>query len=251
MKSIISSAAFACAAVFAAASPASSAEIMVFAAGTHVEAFKEIVPQFERASGHKLTVRYEPSPVIMKNIEAGEPFDVTVAIKEPMDETAKKGFFAPGERPMVGAVGLGAAVRAGAPKPDIGTVEAFKQAMLRAKGVSIIPAAVNGKHFLSVFERLGIADEMKPKIVAAKAPADVEGAVVRGDADIALFIANGLRGPGLDYVGPVPAEIDQKLVNFVAISAKAKEPQAAAEFVKYLTSPPAVAAMKASGLEMN
>jgi molybdate transport system substrate-binding protein len=251
MNRFIRSAAFACAAVFAAASSASSADIMIFAAGTHVDAFKQIVPQFERASGHKVTVRYEPSPVIMKNIEAGEPFDVAVAIKEPMDETAKKGFFAPGERPMVGAVGLGAAVRAGAPKPDIGTVEAFKQTMVRAKGVSIIPAAVNGKHFLSVFERLGIADEMKPKIVAAKAPSDVAGAVVRGDADIALFIANGLRGPGLDYVGPVPAELDQKLVNFVAISAKAKEPQAAAEFVKYLTSPPSVAIMKANGLEMN
>lgn len=251
MNCFLRSAAFAFAAVFTMASPASSADIIVFAAGTHVEAFKQIVPQFERATGHKLTVRYEPSPVIMKNIEAAEPFDVVIAIKEPMDETAKKGFFAPGERPMVGAIGLGAAVRAGAPKPDIGTVEAFKQTMIRAKSVSIIPAAVNGKHFLSVFERLGIADEMKPKIVAAKAPADVAGAVVRGDADIALFVANGLRGPGLDYVGPVPAEIDQKLVNFVAISAKAKEPQAAAEFVKYLTSPASVAVIKASGLEMD
>jgi molybdate transport system substrate-binding protein len=251
MNRFIRSAALACAAVFAAASSATAADILVLAAGTHVDAFKEIVPQFERASGHKVTLRYEPSPVMMKNIESGEPFDVVVAIKEPMEETAKKGFFAAGERPMVGAVGLGAAVRAGAPKPDIGTVEAFKQTMLQAKGVSIIPAAVNGKHFLSVFARLGIADQMKPKIVAAKAPADVAGAVVRGDADIALFIANGLRGPGLDYVGPVPPELDQKLVNFAAVSAKAKEPQAAAEFVKYLTQPPSVAIMKANGLEMN
>jgi molybdate transport system substrate-binding protein len=251
MNCVIQAVAFVCTAVLTAASPALSADVIVLAAGTHVEALKQIVPQFERASGHKLTVRYEPSPVIMKNIEAAEPFDVAIAIKEPMEETAKKGFFSPGERPMVGAVGLGAAVRAGAPKPDISTVEAFKQTMVRAKGVSIIPAAVNGKHFLSVFERLGISDEMKPKIVAAKAPADVAGAVVRGDADIALFIANGLRGPGLDYVGSVPAEIDQKLVNFAAISAKTKEPQAAAEFVKYLTSPASVAVMKATGLEMD
>ncbi len=240
---------FACAAIFA-ASPAAAADIMVFGAGTHVEAFKTIVPQFESATGHKVTVRYEPSPVMMKNIEAGEPFDVVVGIKGPMDETAKKGFFAPGERPLAGAVGLGAAVRTGAPKPDISSVEAFKQTMLKAKSVSIIPEAVNGKHFLAVFERLGIADEMKPKIVAAKAPADVAGAVVRGEAEIALFIANGFRGPGLDYVGPMPAELDQKLVNTAAISAKAKEPQAAAEFVKYLTSPPSVAVLKASGLEM-
>ena len=241
---------FACAALFTLAAPLHAAEIKVLAAGTHTEAFKTIVPDFERATGHKVTLQYLPSPVIMKNIEAGDPFDAVVAIKGPMDETAQKGFFTAAERPMVGAVGLGAAVKAGAPKPDISTVEKFKQAMLNAKGVSIIPSAVNGKHFLSVFEKLGIAEQMKPKIVEAKAPGDVAGAVLKGDADIALFIANGLRGPGLDYVGSVPAELDQKLVNYAAVSAKAKEPQAAADFVKYLTSPPAVAVLKATGLEM-
>src|SRR4051794_12134868 len=110
MNRFIRSAAFACAAVIAASLPAAAADLKVLAAGTHVDAFKAIVPEFERMSGHKVTLQYQPSPVIMKNIEAGEPFDVAVAIKEPMDETAKKGFFSAGERPMVGAVGLGAAV---------------------------------------------------------------------------------------------------------------------------------------------
>ncbi len=246
----VRSAALACAAVFAVASSAKAAELTVFATGAQIASFKEIVPQFEKASGHKLTVKYEPTPVTMKNIEAGEPFDVAVAIKGPMDETAKKGFFASGERPNVGTVSLGAAVRAGAPKPDIGSVEAFKQTLLKAKAVSILPDSVNGKHFLGVFERLGIADQMKAKIVAAKAPGEVAGAVVKGDADIALFITIGLRAPGVDYIGPVPAELDQKLVNTAAVSAKAKEPQAANEFVTYLTSPPARAALKASGLDM-
>ena len=244
----IQSATLACAAVFGAYS-ATAAELTVFATGAHIESFKSIVPDFERTSGHKLTVKFEASPVTMKNIEAGEPFDVAVTIKGPMTETAAKGFFAAGDRPGAGSVGLGVAVRSGAAKPDVSTVDAFKQALLNAKAVSILPESVNGKHFIAVFERLGIGDAMKAKIVAAKTPAEMTGAVAKGDADIALFIINGLRAPGVDYVGPVPAELDQKLVFTAGIAAKAKEPQAANEFVKYLSSPAALAAMKASGLD--
>ena len=95
------------------------------------------MPQFERESGHKLTVKYDATPVAIKNIEAGEAFDVAVIINGPMNEAAKKGFFAEGERPVVSIVGLGAAVRAGAPKPDISSPETFKQALLKTTSVSI------------------------------------------------------------------------------------------------------------------
>ena len=134
-----------------------AAELKVLATGAHIDSFKEIVPQFERESGHKLTVKYDATPVAIKNIEAGEAFDVAVTINGPMNEAAKKGFFAEGARPVVSIVGLGAAVRAGAPKPDINSPEAFKQTLLKTKSVSILPESVNGKHFISVFERLGIS----------------------------------------------------------------------------------------------
>jgi molybdate transport system substrate-binding protein len=244
-----STTAFICAAMLASASSVQAAELTVFATAAHVDSFKELVPAFEKASGHKLTVNFRTSPVTMKAVEAGEAFDVVVAIKGPVDGTAEKGFFASGDRPVVSVVGLGAAVKAGAPKPNIATADAFKQTLLNAKAVSIVPESVNGKHFLAVFEKLGIGEQMKAKIVAAKAPAEVPAALVKGDADLALFIVNGLRAPGVDYVGPVPAEFDQKLVFVTAVSAKAKEPQAAAEFVKYLQSPAAVAIMKANGLD--
>ena len=244
------SSAFVCgAAALAAAYCVNAAELSVLATGAHIDSFKEIVPQFERESGHKVTVKYEATPVTIKNIEAGEAFDLAVIISGPLNEAAKKGFFAEGERPVVSTVGLGAAVRAGAPKPDIGSPEAFKQTLLKAKSVSILPESVNGKHFIGVFERLGIGEEMKVKIVAQKAPADVPGAVAKGEAELALFISNGLRAPGVDYVGSVPAEFDQMLVFTAAVGAKAKEPRAANEFAKYLTSPAAVAVMKANGLD--
>jgi molybdate transport system substrate-binding protein len=238
-----------CTAVLAAAYSVNAAELKVMATAAHIDSFKEIVPQFERTSGHKLTVKFEATPVTMKNIEAGEEFDVAVTIKGPTDETAKKGFFATGDRPVVSTVGLGAAVRAGAPKPDISSPEAFKQTLLKAKSVAILPESVNGKHFIGVFERLGIGQEMKAKIVLAKAPSEVAGAVAKGEAEIALFISNGLRAAGVDYVGPVPAEFEQKLVFTAAVGAEAKEPQAANEFIKYLTSPAAIAVMKANGLD--
>lgn len=237
------------AAMLASVNPASAAELSVFATAAHVDSFKELVPAFEKASGHKLTVNFRTSPVTMNGVEAGEPFDVVVAIKGPVDGTAAKGFFIDGSRPVVSVVGLGVAVRAGAPKPDIASADAFKQTLLNAKAVSIVPDSVNGKHFLSVFEKLGIGEQMKAKIVAAKSPPEVTAAVVKGEADLALFIVNGLRAPGVDYVGPVPAEFDQKLVFVTAISAKAKEPQAASEFVKFLQSPAAIAIMKANGLD--
>jgi molybdate transport system substrate-binding protein len=238
-----------CTSLFA-ISGANAAEIKVLATAAHIDSFKDIVPQFERASGHKVTVAYNASPVTMKNIEAGENFDVVVAISGPMNEVAKKGFLAADERPVVSSVGLGAAVRAGAPKPDISSPDAFKQALLKAKAVSILPESVNGKHFISVFERLGIGDEMKAKIVPAKAPGDVPGAVAKGDAEIALFISNGLRAPGVDYVGPVPTEFQQTLVFTAATSSKSREPEAARAFIKHLMSPAAAAVMKSKGMDV-
>ena len=227
-----------------------AAELKVLATAAHIDSFKEIVPQFERETGHKLTVKYDATPVAIKNIEAGEAFDVAVTVNGPMNEAAKKGFFAEGVRPVVSIVGLGAAVRAGAPKPDISSPEGFKQTLLRAKSVSILPESVNGEHFISVFERLGISKEMKAKIVAQKSPTDVAQAVAKGEAELALFISNGLRAPGVDYVGPVPGEFDQRLSFTAAVGAKAKEPQAATEFIRYLTSSAAISVMKANGLDV-
>jgi molybdate transport system substrate-binding protein len=213
-------------------------------------AFKEIVPQFERASGHKLTVRYAASPVVIKQIEAGEPFDVAIAVAGPMNDAAKQGFFEAGERPVVCSVGLGAAVRAGAPKPDMGSPEAFKRTLVNAKSVAILPESVNGKHFISVFERLGIGQEMKAKTKPQMEPPQVAEAVAKGEAELGLLVSNLLIGvPGVDYAGLVPPEFQQTLVFTAGLGAKAKELEAASAFIKYLRSPAAAAVIKAYGMD--
>ena len=140
-------------------------------------------------------------------------------------------------------------MRAGAPKPDIGSADAFKQMLIKAKSVAILPESVNGKHFLSVFDRLGIGAEMQAKLKPQKAPPDVAQAVAKGEAALALFLTNLLAVPGVDYVGPVPAEFQQTLVFAAAVGAKAKEPEAAKALIAHLTTPAAGAVMKANGMQ--
>lgn len=228
-----------------------AAEVHVLATGALSGAFKEIVSQFERTSGHKLTVKFAASPVVIKQIEAGDPFDVAIAVVGPMNDAARQGFFTTGERPVVCSVGLGVAVRAGAPKPDLGSAEAFKRTLVNAKSVSILPDSVNGKHFISVFERMGIGEEMKAKIKAQKEPPQVAESVAKGEAEIALLVSNLLIGvSGVDYAGLVPAEYQQTLVFTAAVGAKAKEPEAASAFIKHIGLPAALAVIKAHGMEI-
>jgi molybdate transport system substrate-binding protein len=239
-----------CGLVLAVGAASHAAEVKVLAVGAMPGVFKELVPPFERASGHKVSVEYGATPALMKKIDAGEAFDVAVLVTESMNDPARQGLFA-GARPAIASVGLGAAVRAGAPKPDIGSAEAFKQALLKAKSVSIIPGSVNGQHFLSVFARLGIRDEMNAKLKPVQEPSQVAEAVAKGEAEMALFISNVLVSvPGVDYVGLVPAEFQQILVFSVAAGAKSKDPAAATAFVQHLTTPAAKAAVKANGMDV-
>jgi molybdate transport system substrate-binding protein len=227
-----------------------AAEVRVLAIGALPGALAQLGPQFEQASGHKLIIQYGATPALIKKIEAGEPFDVAILIADMMNDPSKQELFAAGARPTIASVGLGAAGRAGAPKPDIGSAEAFKQALLKAKSVAILPESVNGKHFLSVFQRLGISEEMNAKIKPQTAPPQVAEAVAKGDAELALFVSNVLvSAPGVDYVGPVPAEFQQTLVFAAAVGAKAKEPAAASALIQHLTTPAAAAVMKAHGMQ--
>ena len=200
-----------CVALLFANGPVSAAEIKVVATAAVSGAFKELIPQFESASGHKVTVQYHATPVVLKQIESGEPFDLAIGVASAFN-SAKEGLFT-GPQTTISTVGLGVAVRAGAPKPDLRSADAFKRSLLDAKSVAILPESVNGKHFLGVFDRLGIGEQMKAKIKPQNAPPQVPEAVAKGDAEIALFVTNLLLGvPGVDYAGPLPAEFQQTLV---------------------------------------
>ena len=228
---------------------AEAAEIKVVTTAAMSGAFKELIPQFERASGHKVAVQYYATPVVLKQIESGEPFDVAIGVASAFN-AAKPDLFA-GPQTPISTVGLGVAVRASASKPDLSSADSFKQALLDAKSVAILPESVNGKHFMSVFERLGIAEQMRAKLKPQKAPEDMPKAIAQGEAEIALFVSNLLVGAtGVDYAGPVPAEFDQTLVFTAALGAKAKDPAAANAFIQHLKTPAATAIIVAHGMEL-
>ena len=142
---------------------AHAAEITVLAGQGVVSAVRDLAPAFERASGHKVIISYELGAALMNKVNSDAPVDIVTHYPDAVDDLAKKGKVLPGTRAVFARAGIGVAVKAGAPKPDIGSTEAFKRAMLAAKSVAYSRAGASGLYTAKLMERLGIADAMAPK----------------------------------------------------------------------------------------
>ena len=225
-----------------------AAELKVLAGGSMTGSLNDLGPLFERASGHKITIHYDSTPNLIKLATSGAPFDLGVVPVDVFKDAAAKAASRPDRTIDIARVGYGVVVRAGAPKPDIGTPEAFKQALLKAASITLLPDSAAGAYVLSVFERLGIGADMKAKTKPQTAPAQIAQAVARGDAELGLFLTNVLIAPGVELAGPFPADVQNDLVFTAAAAANTREAEAAKAFITYLTTPAATAVIKAKGM---
>jgi len=227
---------------------AQGAEIRVLAGGAMTAVCGELEPKFEQASGHKLEIFFGTTPNLIKEATSGRPFDIAIVPVDVMQDIAARAKFATGPTLDIARVGLGVAVRAGAPKPDISTPNALKATLLMAQSVASIPESATGYSIAKVFERLGISDQMKAKMKAQPNPAQVVAVVAKGDVALGLFLVNVLTAPGVDVVGPFPAELQQDVVFTAALAADAKESGGATALMTYLKTPEAASIIRAKGM---
>ena len=225
-----------------------AAELKVLAGGSMTAVLNELAPQFERASGHKLVIHFDSTPNLIKLATSGALFDLGVVPVDVFKDAAAKARFAVGPTIDIARAGYGVAVRVGAPKPDLNTPAAFRKSMLEAQSIAYIPASAAGGYVTGVFERLGIAEQMKAKTKPQTATTQIPQAVARGDAELGIFLINVLIAPGVELAGPFPAELQQELVFSAAIAADTKEADAARALIQFLATPAAAAVIKAAGM---
>lgn len=225
-----------------------ASELKLIAGGSLAGLFNELGPQFEKASGHTLSIHFDSTPNIIARVNSGAAFDVAVVPVDVFNDAAAKGRFAPGPTINIARVGYGVIVRAGAPKPDISTPDAFKKALLDAKSIASVPASAAGAYIAKVYERLGIGEDMKAKTRVQSGPTAIAPAVAKGEAELGIFLTNVFNAAGVELVGPFPADLQQELLFASAIAADAKETDAAQALIDYLKTPAATAAIKAAGM---
>jgi molybdate transport system substrate-binding protein len=233
--------------MMAAMTPVKAAELKLIAGGSLAGLFRELGPRFEKASGHTLSIHFDSTPNIVSRINAGTAFDaVVVPIDVFKDATAKSHLAGPAVN--VARVGFGVIVRAGAPKPDLSTPDAFKKALLAAASVASVPASAAGAYVTKVYERLGIAKEMKAKTKVQAAPTAIAPAVAKGEAELGIFLTNVFNAPGVELAGPFPADLQQELEFASAVATDATESAAAKALIDFLSTPDAIAVIKAAGM---
>ncbi|HXA66278.1 MAG TPA: substrate-binding domain-containing protein [Bryobacteraceae bacterium] len=211
---------------------------------------EDLQPQCEKTIGHPLAIEYSAAALLKQNVDAGEQFDVAFLTTEVTDELIKEGKVTAESRVDLGRVGVGIGIRAGAPKPDISSPDALKRTLLNAKSITYAKDGAARKLIEKIYDRLGITNEVQPKIMLQSVPGRPQTAVADGQAEMVMtLISEILPVKGVELVGPVPKEL-QSYVSFRGgVSAHTKNAEASRAVVKFFTSSKAAAAYRARGLE--
>jgi molybdate transport system substrate-binding protein len=227
-------------------------DVRVMTSGAFTAALVELTPAFERATGHHIVVGATTSTgpdSVQNRLQRGEPVDVIIMSDTALDGFIKDGRLVAATRVDLVRSAIGMAVRAGAPRPDVSSIDAFKRALLQAKSIAY-SASVSGIYLSTeLFQRLGIADQVLPK--SRRIEGERVGTVVaRGDAEVGFQqISELLPVPGIELVGPLPPEVQRLTVFSAAIATSAGAPDAARALLAFFTSPEAAPIIKRTGLE--
>jgi molybdate transport system substrate-binding protein len=229
------------------AGQAQTAEIKVLASTAVKTTLEELRPQFEKATGNKVEFDFAPAAILKTKIDQGTAFDVAILTVPVTDSLAGAGKIDTA-RTTIAHSGIGVAIHKGAPKPDISTTEAFKRTLLDAKSVGFTAAGATGAYLKTLFEKLGIADELKPKLKLLQGAAGE--AAANGDVEIGMTqISEILPYANADLVGPLPSEVQSYTYFSAAVSVASREADVAKAFIKFLAAPAALAVIKAKGME--
>jgi len=226
-------------------------EITLIAPGGIKAAIEQLIPDFERKTGHKVKATFGSGGGTKQQVVSGEAFDVPV-VQPPLEPVLASGHVVAGSATPLATIALGVAVRKGAPKPDLSTPDAVKKSLLAAKSVSYPnPAggAAAGVSFDQALKKLGIAGQIEPRLKRAQGGAGAMEMVAKGEAEIGLTFLSEMDEPGIDVVGPLPRDLSTPTALVGFVSTHAKDPAAAKALLAFLSSPEAAAAYKAKRMQ--
>jgi molybdate transport system substrate-binding protein len=230
--------------------PAQTAELHVMISDGLKSVVEELTPQIEKATARKLAIEFNSSKNLREKIEGGEAFDATFLTADVLDDLIQKGKIVAGTRADVARTGIGVGVRAGAPKPDVSTPDALKRALLAAKSISFNPTGASAAPTFGIFEHLGIADAVKPKLVLDKEAGRPQKNVAEGKVELVISLIPEIKFfPGVDLAGPMPGEL-QSYVKFAGgVALNGRDAEGAKRMLQFLTGRSAAEVMKAKGME--
>ncbi len=229
---------------------ASAAEIRVLSSIALKSVAEELFPQFEKSTNHKVVVQFGLAARQKQKVESGEPFDLIVVTPAMLDDLIKQGKVAADTRAIVARSGLALIIKAGARKPDIGTVDALKRTLLDAKSITYTKEGASGVLFAGVIQKLGIADALAAKTQYTSAGEEASANVVSGKAELGVLpVSEILPVKGAELGGVFPGETQQYIVMAAGVSANAAEGAAARDLLKFLMAPSALHVLEAKGME--
>jgi molybdate transport system substrate-binding protein len=237
--------------VLALAAPgiAVAAELTIFSTRAIATVLDKVGPQFERTTGHRLHVTTDIAIRMVRRIRDGESFDLLVAAPGQMDALVQEGKIVRETRTDLTRSGIGVQVRAGAPKPDISSVDAFKRALLNARSIAYLKEGQSGVYLADMLARIGIADAIQSKVTRPETDI-VSELVASGDVELGMVVITQiLTTPGVELVGPLPPEIQSYITFTGGVSTASRHPDAARALIRFLTGPAALPVIKAQGME--